>query len=227
MDKTISTKLPEEEVETLEKMAGEKGESVSGFVRNLVRMAIEKNGKVDQNPDKNPNQETAKKIDEFGKILIRTSAAWTDHAQKIRDEIGQIPKAGESPAFSPVLLDSLKQNTRELGDLKRKIDHISGAGGDRVSFRNPEFRRKILIGWAFGFLLFWGVGGWGTWQFYQYAREEGKAEGAASANPVSKSFYHLMQCDEPGWKWVWKKGGTELWCYPYSTGKGTYGWRIR
>ena len=92
MDKTIGTKLPEEEADILEKIASERGESVAGFVRNLVRMAIEKNGKVDgsgeemrpvpdtkleeiltllwrlveskpvQNPDKNPSPETAKNI---------------------------------------------------------------------------------------------------------------------------------------------------------------------
>lgn len=224
MDKTIGTKLPEEEAETLEKIAAERGESVSGFVRNLVRKAIEKNGKVDQNPDKNPDPTTAK-IEEVIKLLSRFPPDLSAQIGQLRDEIEQIPKAGGSPA----LLDSLKQNTRELGDLKRKIDQIGGAGGFRVSFKNPEFRKKILIGWASGFLLFLWLGGWGAWHFYQYGRAGGIAEEDAYANPFSKTFDHLMLCNEPGWKTVWMKGGTELWCFPYSTspGKGPHGWMIQ
>ncbi len=152
MDKTIGTKLPEEEAETLEKIAAERGESVSGFVRNLVRMAIEKNGKVDRDPAQNSDPTTAKKIEEVTKLLSRFPPDLAAQISQLRDEIDQIPKAGGSPA----LLDSLKQNTRELGDLKRKIDQIGGAGGFRVSFKNPEFRKKILIGWTSGFLLFLG-----------------------------------------------------------------------
>ena len=225
MDKTIGTKLSEEEVKTLEKIAAERGESVSGFVRNLVRMAIEKNGKVDQNPAQNSDPTTAKKIEEVTKLLSRFPPDLAAQIYQPRDEIDQIPKAGGSPA----LLDSLKQNTRELDDLKRKIDQIGGAGGFRVSFKNPEFRKKILIGWASGFLLFLGLGGWGAWHFYQYGRAVGIAEEDAYANPFSKTFDHLMLCNEPGWKTVWMKGGTELWCFPYSTspGKGPHGWMIQ
>ncbi len=123
MDKTISTKLPEGEGETLEKMAEERGESVSGFVRNLVRMAIEKNGKVDgsgeekqpvpdpkleeiltllwrlveskpvQNPAQNSDPETAKKIEEVVKLLSGIPSILDTKTQEILNEIGQIPKS--------------------------------------------------------------------------------------------------------------------------------------
>ena len=229
MHKTIAAKIPETDVERLEKIAASRGESISSFVRDLVRKEINGGEKEDpkpvQNPAQNSDPTTAKKIEEVTKLLSRFPPDLAAQIGQLRDEIGQIPKAGGSPA----LLDSLKQNTRELDDLKRKIDQIGGAGGFRISFKNPEFRKKILIGWASGFLLFLWLGGWGAWHFYQYGRAVGIAEGDAYANPFSKTFDHLMLCNEPGWKTVWMKGGTELWCFPYSTspGKGPHGWMIQ
>lgn len=229
MDKTIGTKLPEEEAETLEKIAAERGESVSGFVRNLVRKAIEKNGKVDQNPAQNSDSTTAKKIEEVTKLLSRFPPDLAAQIGQLRDEIGQISKASREGYSHPEFVEILKRTERAVNELKQKIGGIRVEAGTNVSFKNPEFRKKILIGWASGFLLFFWLGGWGAWHFYQYGRAVGIAEEDAYANPFSKTFDHLMLCNEPGWKTVWMKGGTELWCFPYSTspGKGPHGWMIQ
>ena len=124
MDKTIGTKLPEEEVETLEKIAAERGESVSGFVRNLVRMAIEKNGKVDSSgEEKQPVPEP--KLEEILTLLLDA------RTQKILDEIGQIPKSeggGTGVGIDVVsgLETSVSKISKALVDGETKAKNIGG-----------------------------------------------------------------------------------------------------
>lgn len=61
-------------------------------------------------------------------------------------------------------------------------------------------------------LIFAGAMGWGTWKIYQHGNDAAELEGIGIANPVYKSFYHLMQCDQPGWKTEWSKDGKTLYC---------------
>ena len=131
MDKTIGTKLPEEEVETLEKIAAERGESVSGFVRNLVRMAIEKNGKVDSSgEEKQPVPEP--KLEEILTLLLDA------RTQKILDEIGQIPKSeggGTGVGIDVVsgLETSVSKISKALVDGETKAKNILGGMAWKIS----------------------------------------------------------------------------------------------
>lgn len=123
MDKTIGTKLPEEEVETLEKIAAERGESVSGFVRNLVRRAIEKNGKVDSSgEEKQPVPDP--KLEEILTLLLDA------RTQKILDEIGQIPKSERGGTGVGIDVSGLKTSISEiskaLADGETKAKNIGG-----------------------------------------------------------------------------------------------------
>ena len=228
MDKTIGTKLPEEEVKTLEKIAAERGESVSGFVRNLVRMAIEKNGKVDQNPDKNPDPTTAKKIEEVTKLLSRFPPDLAAQIGQLRDEIGQIPKASREGYSHPEFVEILKRTERAVNELKQKIGGIRVEAGTNVSFKNPEFWKKSLAIVGIWSLIFVGAAGWGVWKIYRRGTDKAALEGMGAASPVFKSFYHLMECDRGGWKAKWDKDGKKLYCYPYADKDGKVSrWRIR
>ncbi|MHB8543863.1 MAG: hypothetical protein ACYC9S_07670 [Leptospirales bacterium] len=252
MDGTIGTKLPEEEGEVLEKIAAERKESVSVFVRNLIREAIGKNGKVEGAGEdrldevlsilrtigvSKPGQDsvlygdpgTTKKLDEIMKILSGFQPMMNDQIKKLREEIALIPKVNGGTDSYPLILESLERNAKELRDLKPAIEQIRGTAGIDVSFKNPEFRKRIFVVWAISLLVFGGLGGWGTWSFYRYAKNVGAADEAAYANSVSRSFYDLMQCDEPGWKAEWVKDGKELYCYPYQNEKDgkVYGWMVR
>jgi len=107
-------------------------------------------------------------------------------------------------------------------------NEIRNAVGRIQSQSNRPLHRKWLIALGVGLPIAVALGGWGLWSFYTYAKNVGAADTAAYANPVSKSFYHLMECDEPGWKTKWRADGKELWCYPHADKDGNqYGWRIR
>jgi len=109
-------------------------------------------------------------------------------------------------------------------------NEIRNAVGRLQSQSNRPLHKKWLIAVVVGLPIAVGLGGWGLWSFYTYAKNVEAADMAAYANPVSKSFYDLMQCDRPGWKaeWVKEKDGKELWCYPHADKDGNqYGWRIR
>jgi len=107
-------------------------------------------------------------------------------------------------------------------------NEIRNAVGRIQSQSNRPLHKKWLIAMAVGLPIAVALGGWGLWSFYTYAKNVGAADTAAYANPVSKSFYHLMECDEPGWKTKWSADGKELWCYPHADKDGNqYGWRIR
>ena len=177
MDKTISTKLPEEEVEPLEKIATERGESVSGFVRNLVRRAIEKNGKVDgsgeekqpvpdpkleevlnllwrlveSKHDQNPDSATAKKIEGVAQLLSEIPSILDAKTQKILDEIGQIPKSeGGGTIDVSGLNASVNEISKALVDGEKKAKNIGGYLGQA-----EEKAEKILGGmsWKISLIL--------------------------------------------------------------------------
>lgn len=154
MDKVISTKLQEDDAQTLEKIAAERGESVSGFLRNLVRMAIEKNGKVDgsgeekqpvpdpkieeiltllwrmveakpvQNPVQNSDPETAKKIDDLTKLLSGVPAILNDNLPKIMDEIGKIPKPTEGGGGDEIAPETAKKILDSLTENTGKLTEV-------------------------------------------------------------------------------------------------------
>jgi len=93
---------------------------------------------------------------------------------------------------------------------------------------NRPLHKKWLAVMAVLLTIAAGLGGWGLWSFYAYSKNVGAVNTAAYANPVSKSFFHLMECDQPGWEKKWSRGGKELWCYPHADKAGNqYGWRIR
>ena len=246
MDKTIGTKLPEEEGETLEKIAAERGESVSGFVRNLVRMAIEKNGKVDgsgeemrpvpdtkleeiltllwrlveakpvQNQAQNSDPETAKKIEGLTKLLSGFSAIFDGKSQEILNEIRNMPKptggnvgGGIDPDMGKKILKSLTENVEKIGAFEAEI---GGGKSGRVSFKNPDFWKKSLAVVGIWSLFFPGIMGWGMWKIYEHGKNAAELMGIGEASPVYNSFYHLMQCDQPGWKVEWSKDGKTLYC---------------
>ncbi|KGA93676.1 hypothetical protein LptCag_1386 [Leptospirillum ferriphilum] len=100
---------------------------------------------------------------------------------------------------------------------------------DRLqSQSNRPLHKKWLAVMAVLLPIAAGLGGWGLWSFYAYSKNVGAVNTAAYANPVSKSFFHLMECDQPGWEKKWSRGGKELWCYPHADKAGNqYGWRIR
>ena len=93
---------------------------------------------------------------------------------------------------------------------------------------NRPLHRNWLIALAVLIVVALGGGGYGFWAFSNHYKNVGAADAAAYANPVSESFFHLMQCDKPGWKAEWNNDEKELWCYPHADRDGTqYGWRIR
>ena len=250
MDKTIGTKLPEEEADILEKIASERGESVAGFVRNLVRMAIEKNGKVDgsgeemrpvpdtkleeiltllwrlveskpvQNPDKNPSPETAKKIDEFGKLLSGFPPILDTKIQNVLNEIGKIPKSnggqvgvGIDPGTITKMAEDIAKNTKKLDALEPTK---TGFWIDQLGIK------WLTLGGTFaGLVVTVGIIG-----AYIYGSQNGPIFGA-----MAKDYRSLVACVSPGWtkQKVTIKGENYLMCSPGldpKTGK-LYGWRIK
>ncbi|MHB1758348.1 MAG: hypothetical protein ACYCT9_12730 [Leptospirillum sp.] len=157
MDKTIGTKLPEEEVEILEKMSSDRKESVSVFVRGLIRNAIEKAGngeagkeenlpasdprfdeiltllwrliesKCDPYLSKDPDPETAKKIEEVGRIVAGFPGILFTQIQEIRDDIGKIPKSeGGGKIDVSGLKTSVDAISVVLKNVEEKAENIGG-----------------------------------------------------------------------------------------------------
>ena len=250
MDKTIGTKLPEEEIEILEKMASERKEKVSEFVRNLIREAIKKVGngeagkegnvsvpdprfeeiltllwrliesKCDLTPDKNPSPETAKKIDEFGKLLSGFPSILDTKIQSVLDEIGNIPKSnggnggvGIDPGTITKMAENIAKNTGKLDALEPP----------KTGFRDDSESNKSLNIWTSiaGIVVTVGIIG-----AYIYGAQHGPIFGA-----MSKDYQSLVTCNTPGWQKqkITKEGENYLSCYAGldpKTGK-LYGWRIK
>lgn len=171
MDKTISTKLPEDEVEILETMAVERGEKVAEFVRNLIRMAIKKNGKVDgsgeemrsvpdtkleeiltllgrlveSKPVHNLDLETAKKIEEVVQLLSEIPSILDAKTQKILNEIGQIPKSGgDSKVGVGIDVSGLKTSAAEIS--KDLLEGERNAKKIEESLGQAEEKMKNILG---------------------------------------------------------------------------------
>jgi len=184
MSKTISVKLPDDDAEILEKISADRQESVSEFVRNLIRSAGEKRGgdgeemrpasdpkleeiltllwklveaKSDLHPGENPDSETAKKIEKIGAQI-----------QKIQDEIGQIPKSegiGTGGGIDPktitkIDISGLEKSVMEISlaltDNEKKAKNIWGYLG-----QVEEKAENILGGMSWKISLILGVIGAG------------------------------------------------------------------
>ena len=247
MDKTIATKIPETDVGRLEKIAASRGESISSFVRDLVRKEIDGVEKEDRNlaeiltmlrglaesklvrnPAQNSDPATAKKIEEVIKLLSGFPPELSAQIGQLRDEIGQIPKVSGEGNSHPEFVEILKRTERAVNELKQKIGGVGFEAGTSVSFKNPEFWKKSLAIVGIWSLIFAGITGWGSWKIYRRGTDKAVLEGIGMASPVFESFYHLMQCDRAGWKAKWDKDGKKLYCYPYADKDGKVsGWRIQ
>lgn len=165
-------------------------------------------------------------MDELPEVIKTSVGSGMDiAANKLREASNQISAAAGAEIVKAQ--ESAKANiAAALGTiLENKIGDVV----DRLrSQSNRPLHKKWLVALGAGLLVAACFGAWGGWRFYEYAKNIGAADAAAYANPVSKSFYHLMECDQPGWEKKWSGGGKELWCYPHADKDGNqYGWRIR
>ena len=250
MDKTISTKLPEDEVEILEKMAVERSEKVSELVRNFIRDAINKEGNVeagknenilasdprfeeiltllwrlieskcDPAPSQNPDPETAKKIDEFTKLLSGFPSILDTKIQNVLNEIGNIPKSnggnggvGIDPGTITKMAENIAKNTGKLDALEPTK---TGFWIDQLGIK------WLTLGGTFAGLVVTG----GIIGAYIYGSQHGPIFGA-----MAKDYQSLVACVSPGWtkQKVTIKGENYLMCSPGSDPKtgNLYGWRIK
>jgi len=108
-------------------------------------------------------------------------------------------------------------------------DEIEKAVHQLKSQSNRPLHRNWLIALGVAVLVAAGLGGWGTWSFFRYAKNIGEATAAAVAD--SPDFLGLMECNlGPEWKraWVRVEGETRLVCYPYPDKDGKIsGWRLK
>lgn len=247
MTKSISVKLPDEDSEILEKILAEKQETVSGLFRKWVRENGEKGesdgkempagpdprfeeiltllwrlieSKCDTTLDKNPSPETAKKIDEFGKLLSGFPSILDTKIQNILEEIGNIPKpngvhggVGIDPVTITKIAENIAKNTGKLDALEPP----------KTGFRDDSESNKWLNIWTSiaGIVVTVGIIG-----AYIYGAQHGPIFGA-----MSKDYQSLVSCSDPSWKKqkVTKEGENYLICSTGSDPKtGTiYGWRIK
>ena len=153
MTKSISVKLPDEDAEILEKILAEKQETVSVLFRKWVRENGEKGesdgeeirpiadhrfdeiltllwklieSKCDSAPSQNSDPETAKKIEEVGRIVAGFPGILFTQIHELRDEIlGQIPK---SEGGGTIDVSGLKTSVGEISvvlkDVKEKTKNI-------------------------------------------------------------------------------------------------------
>ncbi|AKS24120.1 hypothetical protein LptCag_0593 [Leptospirillum ferriphilum] len=241
MDKTVSASVPEGDYLEIKNMAEREGESVSGLIKNLLKREMSGEemrpvpdtkleeiltllrrlveSKPVQNPDKNPDPETAKKIEKLEKTMSGFPSILDTKIQNVLNEIGKIPESnggqvgvGIDPEPGNKILESLTKTADKLEAFSDGIGGVRGEAVGNVSFRNPEFWKKSLAIVGIWSLIFAGAMGWGTWKIYQHGNDAAELEGIGIANPVYKSFYHLMQCDQPGWKTEWSKDGKTLYC---------------
>ena len=176
----------------------------------LVRLVVDSLGGIE-------------KVTSEGATVLRESslevaAAATAEIKKSRD-------------LAVLKITEMQEETRKniASALGRTLENeIRNAVSKLQSQSNRPLHRNWLIALAVLIVVALGGGGYGFWAFSNYYKNVGATDTAAYANPVSKSFFHLMQCDKPGWKAEWNKDGKELWCYPHADKNGNqYGWRIR
>ena len=243
MSKTISVKLPDDDAEILEKISADRQESVSEFVRNLIRSAGEKGDNLESGKEKNlpakdprfdeiltllwklleskcdPNQsqnsddETAKKIEEVIKLISGIPSILSPQIQKILDEIGQNSKSGGDQDGVGIEPETIKTLAEDIKKNTEKLDSLKTAPGRSVSFKNPEFWKKSLAVVGIWSIIIVGVQGWGNWKIYQRGTANAETAGMAEASPVYESFNHLIMCDEPGWSWSSSKDGKKVYCH--------------
>lgn len=106
---------------------------------------------------------------------------------------------------------------------------IRNAVGRLQNQSNRPLHKKWLIAMGVLVLLAFGLGGWGIWSFWQYAKKTGEAV-AYSEITANGEFDHFMRCDKPGWKTQWVMVGKEehLACYPHRDKAGNLsGWTIK
>jgi len=166
---------------------------------------------------------TSQEIEKIIRSLRETSV-------KVTEATSAQVKANRELASREIAKMQEEAKSNIAGALGKTLENeIRNAVNLLKSHSNRPLHKKWLITMGVGMVVALALGGWGVWSFYQYAKSVGAADEAAYANPVEGSFFHFMQCDQPGWKVEWDADGKKLFCYPYpdqTTGK-TYGWRIR
>jgi len=93
-------------------------------------------------------------------------------------------------------------------------NEIRNAVGRIQSQSNRPLHRKWLIAMGVVVLVALGLGGWGTWSFYQYARGVGENDGVEKAIPTVENFHKIFDCKIPGYKVTWSSDGKKAFCVP-------------
>lgn len=164
MDKIISSCVPEDEHSVIKNLAEMEGESISGYLKKLLRREISRaelgkeedpkieeilgllrgivEAKPDQNPNKNQDPAMAKKIEDLTKIL-------SDFPAILDNKIGQIPDVSG-------LKTSVGELSNALGEGEKKAKNIGGYLGQ------AEEKAKNILGkiiWEIAFILLISGGG--------------------------------------------------------------------
>ena len=169
-------------------------------------------------------EKARKEAEEVARELRKASIAVTEASAAV---------VKESRDKAVVAIGILESETKKnISDAVGKTleTEIREAVNQLKSQSNRPLHKKWLI--AASVVLLVGIvsGGWGFWALSNHYKNVGAADIAAYANPVSKSFFHLMKCDQPGWKKQWitnAEGKKLLGCYPYKDPKlGQFGWDI-
>lgn len=168
-------------------------------------------------------------LDGIEKITREGAAALRESSVKVAD--ASAAEVKKSRDLAVLRITEMQEETRKkiASALGRTLEaEIRNAVSKLQSQSNRPLHRNWLIALAVLVVVALGGGGYGFWALSNYYKNVGAMDMAAYANPVSKSFFHLMQCDRPGWKTKLIKNGKELWCFPYTDKSGNlYGWRVR
>jgi hypothetical protein len=241
MDKTISACVPEDEHLVIKNLAEMEGESVSGYLKKLLRREIsraesgkEEDPKIEEiltllwriieakpvpNPAQNYDPAMAKKIEELAGFQSTFPSLLAGKTKEIMDEIGKIPKPGAGQTVGGIAPETGKEILGKLNDLKglmteksETVGTIVSSGGDRVSFKNPQFWKKslaVLVLWS---LIFSVGNGWGMWKIYERGTVNAGEIGIAMADPVWPIIGHVIHCDMKGWTWKWDENKKNVLC---------------
>lgn len=183
-------------------------------------------------PDDDPVWHVVLTIAEAEEGIKEVARSLREASVKVTEASAAVVKESREKAALEIQKMQEEAKVKIADALGTTLENEIGKAVDRLqSQSNRPLHKKWLIGTAVAVVLSAGAGACGLWSFYKYAKNVEAADMAAYANPVAKSFYHLMECDRPGWKSQWgkdKDGNPVLYCYPYPDKDGNqYGWRIR
>ena len=164
----------------------------------------------------NARAETEKMITQLRSASIAVTEATAAEVKAAREKAAlEIVKAQE--AAKAALNQALSQTMSAA--VQRAIDQI--VQSTHVQALKIQSRKWALAGAITAAVLVVALAGGVGWESYR----TGLAGGYASGVTVGGNFRMFLDCDQPGWKIETRNG--ETMCYPLSTPKGTYGWRIK